>query len=79
MTLYDFLMLKEQVQTATVAIKGEHIASLDNGDTKYMLFALEGIFVEYKVERWTNKIVSRSIFCSGTQLDKYVKITELSI
>tara|TARA_R110001583_G_scaffold135308_1_gene287095 strand:- start:1880 stop:2098 length:219 start_codon:yes stop_codon:yes gene_type:complete len=72
-------MLKEQVQTATLVIKGEHIATLNNGATKYMLFALEGIFVEYEVEQWTNKIVSRSIFCSGTQLDKYVKITARSI
>ena len=79
MTLYDYLMLKEQVQTATVAIQGDHVASLDNGGTYYMLYSLDTIFVELEFEKWTNKLVGRSIFKSGTQLEKYLPDTQVSI
>lgn len=79
MTLYDYLMLKEQVQTAVLAIKGEHVSSLDNGGTYYMLYSLDTIFVELEFEKWTNKLVGRSIFKAGNQLEKYLPDSPVSI
>lgn len=79
MTLYDYLMLKEQVQTATLAIKGEHIATLNNGGTYYMLYSLDTFFVELELEKWTNKLIGRSIFKSGAQVEKYLPPLELTI
>lgn len=79
MTLYDYLMLKEQEQTATLAIKGEHVASLDNGGTYYELYSLNTIFVELEFEKWTNKLIGRSIFKSGNQMEKYLPDSQVSI
>ncbi len=79
MTLYDYLMLKEQVQTAILVIKGEHVANLDNGGTYYMLYSLDTIFVELEFEKWTNRLVGRSIFKSGNQLEKYLPDFQVSI
>ncbi len=79
MTLYDYLMLKEQVQTAILVIKGEHVTNLDNGGTYYMLYSLDTIFVEMEFEKWTNRLVGRSIFKSGNQLEKYLPDSQIFI
>ncbi len=79
MTLYEYLMLSEQVQTAVLAIKGEPVTNLDNGGTYYMLYSLDTIFVELEFEKWTNRLVGRSIFKSGHQLEKYLPDFQVSI
>ena len=79
MTLYEYLMLKEQVQIAVLAIEGVHVANMDNGGTYYRLYSLDTIFVELEFEKWTNKLVGRSIFKSGNQLEKYLPDSHITI
>ena len=79
MTLYDYLMLTEKVQTVTLARKGEHVATVDNGGTFYELYSLSVFFVELEYEKWTKKLVGRAIFQSGLQMEKYLPDTKISI
>jgi len=72
MTLYDFLMLKEHIQIATLLMKGVLVDRKDNGGTYFMLYSLDSIYVELEYEKWTNKLVGREIFQSGTQVEKYL-------
>lgn len=72
MNLYDYLMLKEQKQISTLIDKGRHVMTLDNGATFFQLYSLSIFFVELEYEKWTNRLVGRAIFQSGTDLDKYI-------
>ncbi len=79
MTLYDYLMLTEKVQTVTLASNGEYVATLDNGGTFYELYSLSVFFVELEYEKWTKKLVGRAIFQSGLHMEKYLPDTKISI
>ncbi|MEE9362309.1 MAG: hypothetical protein V3U92_06910 [Cellulophaga sp.] len=72
MTLYDYLMLEEHYQAILLAEKGECIASYDNGETEFVLFALSNIFVELEKDKTTQKMIGRKIFKTGVELDKYL-------
>jgi len=72
MTMYDYLMLNEHSQALTLALKGEYVATCDNGNTEFVLYSLSTFFLELEKDKITEKMVGRQIFQSGRQLDKYL-------
>jgi len=74
MTLYDYLMLNERNQISTLIHSGQRIMTLDNGATFFELYSVSIFFVELEYEKWTNTLVGRAIFQSGTDFDKYIPV-----
>lgn len=79
MKLYDYMMLKERDQIFALVRKGEHISTLNNGATFFQLYSLNTFFVELEYEKWTWKLVGRSIFPTGLQMEKYLPENPLTI
>ncbi len=74
MTLDDYLMLNEHNQISTLIHSGQRIMTLDNGATFFELYSVSIFFVELEYEKWTNTLVGRAIFQSGTDFDKYIPV-----
>lgn len=71
MTLYEYKMLLEDEQYDTVFSKGKFLDIVLEGNSKYVLYAIDKFFVEVIYDLGQDKIIGKGQFVLGDSLDKY--------
>jgi len=74
MTLYEYKMLSEDEQYDTVFSKGKFHDIHINGNTKYVLYALDMFFVEVIWDIEKEEIIDIGQFKEGDSLSKYSNV-----
>ena len=74
MTLYEYKMLSEDEQYDTVFSKGKFLDIVLEGNSKYVLYAINMFFVEVIWDNEKNEILGKGQFKEGDSLDKYSNV-----
>ena len=74
MTLNEFIMLSEDGQWATVYSMGKSLDIVIEGNSKYVLYAIDKFFVEVEWNIETEEIVDKRVFKLGDTLDRYSNV-----
>ena len=72
MTIYDYLALSDEDQVAELWRNGKHIDNYKAIDCKFVLYALNKLFVELELCVLTDKILGKHSYKHGARMDKYV-------
>jgi len=73
MTLYQFKTLDEEEQYNTVWNNGVLIAGRTSKEDKFLLYQIDGFYVELKYDVDMNKTVELRSFDNLSRLDPYLK------
>ena len=76
MTLNEFIMLSEDGQWATVYSMGKSLDIVIEGNSKYVLYAIDKFFVEVEWNIETEEIVDKRVFKLGDTLDRYSNVSK---
>ena len=76
MTLNEFKMLSEDGQWATVYSMGKSLDIVIEGNSKYVLYAIDKFFVEVEWNIETEEIVDKRVFKLGDTLDRYSNVSK---
>jgi len=74
MTLYEYKMLSEDDQWDTVFSKGRFLDIVIEGNSKYVLYALDMFFVEVIWDNEKDEIKGKGTFKEGDSLNKYSNV-----
>jgi len=74
MTLYEYKMLSEDEQYDTVFAKGKFLDIHIDGNTKYVLYAIDMFFVEVIWDIEKDEIIGKGQFVEGDSLNKYSNV-----
>ncbi len=74
MTLYEYKTLSEDDQWDTVFSKGKFLDIVIEGNSKYVLYAIDKFFVEVEWNDETDEIVGKGEFKCGTTLNRYSNV-----
>ncbi|MEP0131892.1 MAG: hypothetical protein ABJJ25_00815 [Eudoraea sp.] len=74
MTLYEYKMLSEDEQYDTVFAKGKFLDIYIDGNTKYVLYAIDMFFVEVIWNNELDEIIGKGVFKEVDSLDKYSNV-----
>ena len=74
MTLYEYKMLSEDEQYDTVFVKGKFLDIYIDGNTKYVLYAIDMFFVEVIWNNELDEIIGKGVFIEVDSLDKYSNV-----
>ena len=74
MTLYEYKILSEDEQYDTVFSKGRFLDIIIEGNSKYVLYALDKFFVEVIWDNEKDEIIGKGQFVEGDSLDKYSNV-----
>ena len=74
MTLYEYKILSEDEQNDTVFSKGKFLDIVIDGNTKYVLYALDMFFVEVIWDNDKDEIIGKGVFKEGNCINKYSNI-----
>lgn len=74
MTLYEYKMLSEDEQYDTVFAKGKFLDIHIDGNTKYVLYAIDMFFVEVIWDNEKDEIIGKGQFKEGDSLNKYSNV-----
>ena len=72
MTLYQFKTLDEEEQYNTVWNNGVLIAGRTSKEDKFLLYQIDGFYVELKYDVNINKIVELRSFGNASRLEPYL-------
>jgi hypothetical protein len=78
MTLYQFNVLSESEQAATLWEIGIYLTDREDHIFKYALYQLEGFYVEVWYHKEFNAIQRLRSFSSVSQLEPYLKRIDIS-
>ena len=71
MTIYEYKTLSEDEQYDTVFSKGKFLDIVTEGNSKFVLYALDRFFVEVEWDIEEDEIIAQGTFKEGSSLDKY--------
>ena len=71
MTLYEYKMLSEDEQWDAVFSIGKFLDIFIEGNSKYVLYAIDIFFVEVEWNIENDNIIGKGVFKQGETLDKY--------
>ena len=74
MTLYEYKILSEDEQYDTVFSKGKFLDIHNDGNTKYVLYAIDMFFVEVAYNANDNRTTGIKSFICCEILDKYSNV-----
>ena len=74
MTLYQYKTLSEDDQWDTVFSIGKFLDIVFEGNSKYVLYAIDKFFVEVEWNIETDEIIGKGEFKYGHTLDKYSNV-----
>lgn len=74
MTLYEYKILSEDDQYDTVFAKGKFLDIYIDGNTKYVLYAIDMFFVEILWDIKTDEIIGKGTFKEGDSLNRYSNV-----
>ena len=74
MTLYEYKILSEDEQYDTVFAKGKFLDIVIEGNSKYVLYAIDKFFVEVNWDIKQDEIIGKGVFKEGDSLDKYSNV-----
>ena len=74
MTLYEYKMLSEDEQYDTVFAKGKFLDIVIEGNSKYVLYAIDKFFVEVVWNNEKDQIIGIGQFKEGDSLDRYSNV-----
>ena len=74
MTLYEYKMLSEDDQWETVFSIGKFLDIFIEGNSKYVLYAIDKFFVEVEWDIENDNIIGKGEFKCGDTLDKYSNV-----
>ena len=74
-TLYEFKLLSDHQQYDVIFTEGTFIDALIEENTRYALYAVDLFFVELEYDVASNKIVGKTSFVAGENLNRYSKFT----
>lgn len=74
MTLYEYKMLSEDEQYDTVFSKSKFLDIQIDGNTKYVLYAIDMFFVGVIWDNEKDNIIGKGVFKEGDSLDKYSNV-----
>jgi len=69
-------MLSEDGQWATVYSMGKSLDIVIEGNSKYVLYAIDKFFVEVEWNIETEEIVDKRVFKLGDTLDRYSNVSK---
>lgn len=73
MTLYEFLMLSDELQYQIVWERGIHLDNILYNKIHHQLYAINDFYVEIHYSVSDNTIIGKLAFKSGEPLEKYLK------
>ena len=74
MTLYEYKMLSEDEQYDTVFSKDRFLDIVIEGNSIYVLYAIDNFFVEVIWDNEKDEIIGKGVFKEGDSLDRYSNI-----
>ena len=74
MTLYEYKMLSEDDQWDAVFSIGKFLDIFIEGNSKYVLYAIDKFFVEVEWNIENDNIIGKGEFKCGETLDKYSNV-----
>ena len=74
MTLYEYKMLSEDDQWDAVFSIGKFLDIFIEGNSKYVLYAIDKFFVELEWNIENDNIIGKGVFKQGETLDKYSNV-----
>lgn len=76
MTPYEYKTLSEDDQWNTVFSNGKFLDIVIEGNSKYVLYAIDKFFIEMEWNNETDEIVGKGEFKYGDSLDRYSNVTK---
>ncbi|MDY8137578.1 hypothetical protein [Aquimarina sp. 2201CG5-10] len=77
MTLYEFNLCTDDKKMRSIVTYGKFIHSINEGNLRYALYAIDRFFVEVEYNNSDNKITGYKSFKEGDLLQKYAKYIRL--
>ncbi len=74
MTLCEYKMLSDDDQYDTVLAKGKFLDIVIEGNSKFVLYAIDKFFVEVIWDTEKDEIIGKGQFKEGDNLDKYSNV-----
>ena len=74
MTLYKYKILSEDEQYDTVLSKGKFLDIVIEGNSKFVLYAIDKFFVEVIWDIEKDEIIGKGEFKCGSTLDRYSNV-----
>lgn len=79
MTLYQFNLKEKDDQADTLWEHGVHITDREDEEHKFILYQIEGFYVEVWYHKESNEIRKLRSFASTKQLDPYLSKIKIKI